>query len=130
MSSVYKKPNPNPPDEKNLSKLMEAEIVFGTRKSFLVDRVPDRHLGYCYQCKYAGHTVKHCPLSYCTSCNSYGHVYRVCPERQRQEIITMYGCDAVKKPRVSEQLSDLPPLPSFVQHGVSLPPSLGRSDDD
>ena len=110
---------------------MEAEIVFGSQRTHLVDQVAHRQLGYCYNCNYHGHTVKHCPLSYCTSCKSWGHMFRVCPERKQQELIALYGDDGVRTfKRAAPSLRFLPPLPKEFQHGVSLSPELPRADGD
>ena len=44
-------------------------------------RNPLQHVsffGKCYQCKYAAHSQKYCPLRYCKLCKSYGHSEMVC----------------------------------------------------
>ena len=47
-------------------------------------RNPLQHVsffGKCYQCKYAAHSQKYCPLRYCKLCKSYGHSEMVCWKR-------------------------------------------------
>ena len=44
-------------------------------------RNPLQHVsffGRCYNCKYAAHSQKYCPLRYCKMCKSYGHSEVVC----------------------------------------------------
>lgn len=93
---------------------MEAELLFGTQQTHLHDRTPNRLMGYCYQCKYMGHTIKHCPLSYCTHCQTFGHLYSVCPNRKHQELISRFRMSAMRP---------LSPVPTeFIQrYGVSIP---------